>query len=104
MQVEASRYGKPIVELDILRSIAAFERRWPELFSSSYSMNVMIDELAWHVLYELTSPGYDERVILLGHENGVDTATIVAARRGLLSYGTMLKESAAGTFRWSLRH
>jgi hypothetical protein len=102
MHVDVSRYDENLFELDILRSIATFERRWPELFSSDFAMNAMIDELAWQVMYELSPPGHDEGVILLGHENGVDTATIVAARRGLLSYGTMLKESAAGTFRWSL--
>lgn len=103
MHVDVSRFGDRVFELDILRSVGAFERRFPELFSSDYAMSAMIDELAWQVLYELSPPGFDEGVILLGHKNGVDTATIVAARRGLLSYGTMLKESAAGTFRWSLR-
>ena len=103
MRVDISRYDETLIELDILRSIAAFERRFPGLFSSDYAMNAMIDELAWQVLYELTPPGYDEGVILLGHEKDVDTATIVAARRGLLSYATMLKESAAGTFRWNLQ-
>jgi len=103
MRIEVWRNEEVVYELDILRSVAAFERRFPELFNSDYAMGAMIDELAWRVLYELTPPGYDDAVILLGHERNVASATIKAARRGLLSYGAILKESAAGTFRWNVK-
>ncbi len=103
MRVEVRRNEELVYEIDVLRSVAALDRRFPELFSSDYSMGAMIDELAWRILYELTPPGYDEEVILLGHERNVGSATMKAARRGLLSYGTMLKESAEGTFRWNLK-
>jgi hypothetical protein len=96
LRVEVLQEQKLLHRMGILRTFPVTNRTIQQVLSSKRAIDDLTSDVAWQIVFELTPPGYDEAIILAGHRDGVATATLVAERRGLLSYGELLKDITTG--------
>jgi len=98
IQVEIRQGERVLHRMEVVREKGLADDHWNAIASTDRAMDDLIAETAWQVVYELTPTGYDEAIIRIGHRDGVQPATVIASKRGLLSYGQMLKGAVTNEY------